>query len=135
MKVPNGILYVDGSAQARTHGAIREQLPQIFFFTPQILLCSEKAVLNMLYDKNKNLSPKNVLDLPPILKPGYGPGSTKIVSAIRLFCFEGHSASKCSTTSTTFLINDHQGAAVRILGEAQSWAATALLESYQRTKW
>jgi len=26
------------------------------------------------------------------LKPGYGPGSAQIVSAIRIFCFEGHSA-------------------------------------------
>jgi len=31
--------------------------------------------------------------LPPqTLKPGYGPGSAKIVSAIRIFCFEGYSS-------------------------------------------
>jgi len=33
---------------------------------------------------------------PPKLKTGYGPDSVKIVSAIRIFCFEGHSASRCS---------------------------------------
>jgi len=30
------------------------------------------------------------------LKPGYGPDSANIVSAIRLFRFEGHSTSRCS---------------------------------------
>jgi len=30
------------------------------------------------------------------LEPGYGPGSAKIVSAIRIFCFEGHSVRRCS---------------------------------------
>jgi len=39
---------------------------------------------------------------PPNLKPGYRPGSAKIVSAIRRFRFECHSASRCSTTSKTF---------------------------------
>jgi len=33
---------------------------------------------------------------PQTLKPGYGPGSAKTVSAMKIFCFEGHSASKCS---------------------------------------
>jgi len=36
---------------------------------------------------------------PPLtLKPGYGPDSAKIVSAIRII-FEGHSASRCSILS------------------------------------
>ena len=44
--------------------------------------------------------------LPPqTLKPGYGPDSAKIASAIRIFCFEDHSASRCSITSKTFFIN------------------------------
>jgi len=30
------------------------------------------------------------------LKPGYGPDSVKIVLAIKVFCFEGHSASRCN---------------------------------------
>jgi len=38
------------------------------------------------------------------LKPGYWPGSAKIVSAIRIF-FEGHSASRCSIISKNFFIN------------------------------
>jgi len=33
---------------------------------------------------------------PQTLKPGYGPDSAKIVSVIKIFCFEGHSASRCS---------------------------------------
>jgi len=41
------------------------------------------------------------------LKPGYGPDSAKIVAAIRIFCFEGHLASRCSITSKTFFINHH----------------------------
>jgi len=42
------------------------------------------------------------MHFPQILKPGCGPGSAKIVSAIRIFCFEGHSVSRCSITSKTF---------------------------------
>jgi len=30
------------------------------------------------------------------LKLGYGLDSAKIVSAFKVFCFEGHSASRCS---------------------------------------
>jgi len=42
--------------------------------------------------------------LPPqTLKPGYGPGSAKIVSAIRMFYFEAHSASRCSITELFFI--------------------------------
>jgi len=33
---------------------------------------------------------------PQTLKHGYGPDSAKIVSAINVFWFEGHSASRCS---------------------------------------
>jgi len=33
---------------------------------------------------------------PQILKPGYGPGSAKFVSAIRISGFEGLSALRCS---------------------------------------
>jgi len=35
---------------------------------------------------------------PQTLKSGYRPGSVEIVSAIRTFCFEGHSISRCSIT-------------------------------------
>ena len=49
-----------------------------------------------------NLSPLKMYFLPQILKPGYGPGSAKIVSAIRIFCFEGHSASRCRKSRKVF---------------------------------
>jgi len=73
---------------------IRVQLPQISFVPSQIL-CAQKN------DKNKNISPKKMYFSPQTFKPGYGPGSAKIVSAIRIFCFEGHLASRYSITSTT----------------------------------
>jgi len=38
------------------------------------------------------------------LKPGYGPGSANIVSAIGIFWFEGHSATRYSIT---VFINNH----------------------------
>jgi len=41
------------------------------------------------------------------LKVGYGPGSAKLVSEIRKFCFEVHSVSRCSITSKTFFTNHH----------------------------
>jgi len=56
------------------------------------------------YDKNKNIFPKYVgLPCPQTLKPGYGSGSAKIVSAIRTFSLEGHTASRCSITFFDFL--------------------------------
>jgi len=39
---------------------------------------------------------------PQTSKSGYGPGSAKIVSAIRIFCFEVYSAWRCSITSNFF---------------------------------
>jgi len=39
--------------------------------------------------------------------PDYRPGSAKIVSAIRIFCFEGRSSSRCSITSKPFFTNHH----------------------------
>ena len=47
--------------------------------------------------KTKSPPPKKVFCQPQTLKPGYGPGSAEIVSAIRMLCFEGHSASRCRT--------------------------------------
>jgi len=46
-------------------------------------------------------------DPPQILKHGHGPGFAKIVSAIRIFCFEGHAASRCSITSKSFFFINH----------------------------
>jgi len=48
MKALNEKLSGDGSAQARRHGgAFGGSYPQIFFVAPQILMCSEKFVLNI----------------------------------------------------------------------------------------
>jgi len=47
------------------------------------------------------------------------------LSAIRIFCFQSHSASRCSITSKTFFYKSPLGAPVTILG-GQSWADTAL---------
>jgi len=60
-----------------------------------------------------------------MFSPGYGPGYTKIVSAIRIFCFEVHSASRCSITPKTFLYKSPLGGPYNHLG-GQSWADTAL---------
>ena len=65
--------------------------------------------------------------LPPqALKPGYGPGSVKILSAIRLFCFEVHSVSRCSITSKILFYKSPLGALCKHFGGGQTWADTAL---------
>jgi len=53
---------------------------------------------------------------PQTLKPGYGPDSAKIVSAMRICCFEDHSPSRCSITSRTLLHKSLLGGAVSVLG-------------------
>jgi len=54
----NGRFSGEGSAQTHRHGgAFAGSYPHIFFLTPQILLCSEKFVLNI---KMKIFPPKNV---------------------------------------------------------------------------
>jgi len=50
MKVPNGRLSGDGSAQARRHGGIRGQLPPNFFVPPKF--CCAQKNLFQTYDKN-----------------------------------------------------------------------------------
>jgi len=67
----------------QTRWRIRGQLPLNLFCAPQILLCSETFI-----------APKNAFCSAQTLKPGYGPGFAKIVSEMRIFCFEGHSASR-----------------------------------------
>jgi len=48
MKAPSGRLSGNGSAQARRHeGIFGGSYIQFFFVAPQILLCSEKFVLNI----------------------------------------------------------------------------------------
>jgi len=51
---------------------------------PKILLHSEKQKYFTL----------TIYFAPQTSKPGYGPDSAKIVSAIRIFCYEGDSASR-----------------------------------------
>jgi len=46
---------------------------------------------------------------PQTLKPGYGPDSAKIVSTIRIFCFEDDSDSRCSITSNTYIYKSPLG--------------------------
>ena len=97
MRAPNGRLSVDGSVQARRSGGIRVQLPPKSFLCPSNFVVVRKICLK--HDKNKNIFPKYVdLSCPQTLKPGYGSGSAKIVSASRIFSFEGHPASRCSIT-------------------------------------
>jgi len=55
--------------------------------------------------KTKIVPPKNVF-CPPTLKPGYGPSSAKIVSAIRIFCFEGR-LRDVALCRKLFFINHH----------------------------
>jgi len=105
MKDPNGRHYGDGSALARRHGgAFGGSYTQIFLVPSEILLYSEKLVLNMT---NQKSFPPEMYFTPKTENHGYGPGSAIIVSAIKVFCFEGHLASRCSITSKTFFINHH----------------------------
>jgi len=99
-------------------GEFDSSSPQIFLCTPKFC-CSQKNLL-WTYDKNKIFFPYKCILLPQTLKPGYGPGSAKIVSAIRIFCFEGHSASRCSITSKL------RGPLCAFFG-GQIWAAAGLL--------
>ena len=77
---------------------IRGKLPPNLFCSPQILLCSEKL---------KSVAPKNVSCLPKPQNLAAGPVLPKLCSAIRIFCFEGHLAPRCSITSKYFFINHH----------------------------
>ena len=98
------------------------QLPPNFLCLSKFC-CAQKKLLSK-YDEHKKLSPLKLYS-PPTLQPGYESGSAKIVSTMRIFCFEGHSVSRCHIMSKTFFINYHWGAPVSIWGE-QSCAVTAL---------
>jgi len=75
--------------------------------TPKSILCPPNFVVlrkncfkHLIIIK---IFPKSVFPPPKTLKPGYWPSSAKIVSAIRIFCFEVHSASRHSITSIFFI--------------------------------
>ena len=89
----------------QTLGTLGGSYPPNFFMPPKFC-CAQKNVFET-YDENKNLSPIQMYLSPQTLKPDYGPDSAKIVSAIRIFCFEGHSASRRSITSKTLFRNNH----------------------------
>jgi len=101
MKVLYGRLFGSGAAQARRHGGHSGEV------TPKSFLCSSNFVvlrkICVKHDKNLNLSPIKMYFAPQTSKPGYRPSSAKIVSAIRIFCFEVYSASRCSITSKLFV--------------------------------
>ena len=126
MKVPNGRLSGDGSTQARRHSAaFGVSYPKSVFVPQNFVVLRKNCFKHMI--KIKMFLPQKCILPPQALKPGYGPGSTKIVSAIRIFCFEVHSVSRCSITSKTFSYKSPLGGpSVSILGGGQSWADTAL---------
>ena len=95
---PNGRLSGDGSTQARRHGgAFGVSYPQIFFVPPKFCFAQKYLFQAFVVIKIKIFPPIKMYS-PQTLKPGYRPGSAKIVSAIRIFCFEVHSTSRCSIT-------------------------------------
>jgi len=85
-------------------GAFRSSYPQIFLFPPKFC-CAQKTCFKHMI----KIFPLKLYLAPQTLKPGYGPGSAKIVSAIRIFCLEGHLASRCSMTSKTFFYKSPLG--------------------------
>jgi len=92
--------------QWKITGDIRGQLPQSFLCPPNCVVLRTICFKHMI---KQNLSPLKMYFAPQTLKPGYGHGSAKIVPAIRTFCFEGHSASRCSITSKTFFYKSPLG--------------------------
>jgi len=108
MKAPNGWLSGDGSSQSRRHGGHSGALTPNFFVLRKI--CFKHMI------KTKNFSPQKCIFPPQTLKPGYVPVSDKIVFAIRIFCFEGHSASRCSITSETFFYKSLLGGPCKHFG-------------------
>jgi len=97
----------DRSAQARRHeGHSGAVILKSFLCPPNCVVLRKMCFKQKI--KTKIFPPKNVFP-PQTLKPGYGADSAEIVSAIRIFCFEGHSHSRCSIRSKTFFYKPHQG--------------------------
>jgi len=89
-----------------TRGAFGGVIPKSF--CPPEFCCAQKNLF-WTYEKHKNLPPIKMQFPSQTLKPGYGPGSAKIVSEIGIFCFEGHSAWRCSMTWKTFFYKSPLG--------------------------
>ena len=71
-------------------GGIRGKFPQNFFVPPANFIVLRN--INFKHMMKTKTFPPLMYFAPQILKPNYGSGSAKIVSAIRIICFEGHSA-------------------------------------------
>jgi len=98
MKAPEGRISGDVLTRPADTEGIRGELPQ------------NLVVLRKIYFKHMiktKIFPSKKMFLAP--NPGHRPVSAKIVSAIRIFCFEGHSASRCSITSTAFFHKSPSG--------------------------
>ena len=95
-EAPNGRLSGDGSAQACRHGGHSGVVTPKSFCAPNFVVL--RKICFKTYDKNKNSSPIKMYFAHQTSKPGYEPGTAKTVSAIRIFCFEVHSASRYSIT-------------------------------------
>jgi len=78
----------------QTRGACGSSYPQIF--SCFLKFCCAHKHFFQTYDKNKNLSALKMHFPPPNLIPGCRPDSAKTVPSIRIFCFEGHSVSRCT---------------------------------------
>jgi len=96
----------DGSAQASRHGGIRGHLPKSLYASRHFLVLKKIGYKHMI---KTSIYPVNMHFVPPNLKIGYRPGSAKTVFVSKIFCFEGHSASRCSITSKLKVPGKHFG--------------------------
>jgi len=75
---------------ADTGGIWRQLLPNLFCASPNFVVLRKVCFKHIIITK---IFPLKVYVTTQTLKLGYGSGSAKTVSTIRIFCFEGHSAS------------------------------------------
>jgi len=88
------------TVQQRRHGGYLGKFsPNYFCAPPNFVVLRNICFKHMI---KTNHSPLNMYFYPLKFKIGYGPSSAKRMSAIRIFCFEGHSASRCSISSKSF---------------------------------
>jgi len=101
MKAPNGRLSGDSSAQAHRHMGVFGRMlpPNLFCALPNFVVLRKICFKRMIKTK---IFPPKMYFVHQTLKRGFGRSSAKMVSAIRIFCFKGHSAWRCRITSKTF---------------------------------
>jgi len=112
MKASSGRLSADGSVQARRRGGALGAVTAKSFLCPSNFVVLRKNCFKRMI--------KVKIFAPQTLKPGYGPGSTKIVSAIIIFYFEALSASRCCITSKSYFYKSPIGGPCKHFGGAQS---------------